>query len=42
MKSDIKNYFLKNGGLGKKLWHFEFRLIWWKIVVSSAKIGFGL
>ncbi len=37
MRSDQITYFLKSKDIDKKLW-----LIWLKIVVPRAKIGFGL
>jgi hypothetical protein len=42
MSSNSKTYCLKNKDIDKKLRYFECWLIWLKIMVLKAKIGFGL
>ncbi len=42
MSSNSKTYFLENKDVDKKQYNFEFWLIWLKIVVPRAKIGFWL
>jgi hypothetical protein len=42
IRFDQKTYFLKSKAIDKKTVKIEFWLIWLKIVVPRAKIGFWL